>query len=127
MIDNDIPGEDGLTRVSATVQGVRGNTTGKLQIWMVEDDITAIQLMPDGKANQNYVHQHVFRAAVNGEWGEDIRVEEGKSVVTFNNIAIPSDWKRDNLSFVAFVYNEQGVQQVVRIPFNNFAKENLTI
>ena len=124
LIDNDFPGEDGVTRVSATIQGVRGSTTGKLQIWIVEDNITAIQLMPDGKANQEYVHQHVFRATVNGEWGEDIKVEEGKKVTTFNNITIPSDWKRNNLSFVAFVYNEQGVQQVVRYPFNIYAKEN---
>ena len=126
MIKNDFPDgiDNGLTRVSATIQGVRGKTTGKLQIWIVEDNITAIQLMPDGTANQDYVHQHVFRAAVNGEWGEDIIVEEGKKVVTYNNVTIPSDWKRDNLSFVAFVYNEQGVQQVTRFPFNKIAKEN---
>ena len=111
-------------KIQLSLEGTHGNTTAKLQLWVVEDDIKAIQLMPDGKANADYIHQHVFRAAVNGEWGEDIRVEEGKTVVTHNNIAIPSDWKRENLSFVAFVYNEQGVQQVVRIPFNNFAKEN---
>ncbi len=25
-----------------------------------------------------YVHNHVFRAAVNGTWGEDVTVDEGE-------------------------------------------------
>ena len=118
-LSNEKPDIDGQTRVVASVQGVRGVTTGKLQIWMVEDNVTAIQLMPDGTANQTYVHQHVFRAAVNGEWGEDISVEEGESVVVSETITIPADWKRENLSLVAFVYNDQGVQQVMRSSLKN--------
>ena len=62
------------------IQGVDGNTQGKLQLWIVEDDITAFQMMPDGTRNDNYIHQHVFRATVNGEWGEDVEVQEGYSV-----------------------------------------------
>lgn len=113
---NDVPGDNGKTQLYATIQGFRGRTTGKLQIWIVEDDITAIQLMPDGTANQNYVHQHVFRAAVNGEWGKDITVNEGELIVIESNFTIPADWKRENLSWVAFIYNDQGVQQVTRTP-----------
>ncbi|MBO7467683.1 MAG: Omp28 family outer membrane lipoprotein [Bacteroidaceae bacterium] len=118
-LSNEMPDADGHIRVAASVQGVRGVTTGKLQIWMVEDNVTAIQLMPDGTANQSYVHQHVFRAAVNGEWGEDITVEEGESIVVSETITIPADWKRENLSLVAFVYNDQGVQQVTRSSLKN--------
>ncbi|MBO4826753.1 MAG: Omp28 family outer membrane lipoprotein [Prevotella sp.] len=120
---NMLPEEDGKTLIVADVQGIRGTTACKLQIWIVEDNIKAIQLMPDGSANQNYIHQHVFRAAVNGEWGEDIYVEEGKTETTINNFTVPDDWNRENLSIVAFAYNSEGVQQVVRSPFTNKYEE----
>lgn len=115
-VNNTPPDADGKTLISVSVEGVRGNTTGKLQIWMVEDNIKAIQLMPSGSANQDYIHQHVFRAAVNGEWGEEISVSEGKSVGTETTFALQADWNLDNLKIVAFVYNDQGVGQVVCVP-----------
>ena len=97
-----------------TVEGREGTVSGKLQVWIIEDNITAIQLMPDGTANQSYVHQHVFRATVNGEWGEDISVKEAESVSKNYDVPLQTDWNLDNLSVVAFVYNSQGVLQVVR-------------
>ena len=100
--------------VSCKVTGVDGNTQGKLQVWIVEDDITAFQMMPDGTRNDNYVHQHVFRAAVNGEWGEDIAVEEGYSIDKDYTFTIDEDWTPENLSVIAFVYNDSGVLQVTK-------------
>lgn len=118
VVFNTLPDDDGKTLIGVDIWGVRGNTTGKLQIWIVEDNIKAIQLMPNGSANQDYIHQHVFRAAVNGEWGEDISVNEGSSINMEANFVLPADWKRENLSIVAFVYNDQGVQQVVCEPLS---------
>ena len=46
-VNNTPPDADGKTLISVSVEGVRGNTTGKLQIWMVEDNIKAIQLIFD--------------------------------------------------------------------------------
>ena len=112
VVGNYKPDENGSITVFASLTGVRGRTTGKLQIWIVEDNIKAIQLMPDGSANQDYVHQHVFRGAVNGDWGEDIAVDEGGVTTVFRDYDLPDDWNRENLSLVAFVYNDQGVQQV---------------
>lgn len=98
--------------VDVAVTSTMGNTTARLQIWIVEDDIVAIQLMPDGTANSGYVHQHVFRAAANGEWGEDISVKEGETINIHADVIIPPGWKVPNLSAVVFVYNETGVLQV---------------
>ncbi len=102
--------------VLANVTGVDGNTTGKLQLWLTEDNVTAFQMMPDGTRDDNYLHQHVLRTAINGTWGEDIRVNEGETVST-KVYALPtsSEWKTADLSVVAFVYNEQGVQQVTKV------------
>ena len=106
---------DSKIDIIVSAMGTDGSTQGKLQVWIVEDGITALQLMPDGSSNANYVHNHVLRAAVNGAWGEDISVSE--SVTTekaYNGIAVADDWNTSHLSIVAFVYNDQGVQQATR-------------
>ncbi len=101
------------------IQGVDGNTQGKLQLWIVEDDITAFQMMPDGTMNTNYLHQHVFRTAVNGEWGEDVEVQEGFSVSNNHLITLSNDWNPENLYVIAFVYNDSGVLQVTKTKLLN--------
>ena len=100
--------------VDVRVVSTKDTTDGQLQIWVVEDSITAIQLMPDGTANLEYMHQHVFRTAANGEWGERISVREGDVYDTHADVPIATAWQIANLSVVAFVYNESGVLQVVR-------------
>lgn len=106
--------EDGQIRITVKTQGINGIVTGKLQLWVVEDGITALQMMPDGSANANYVHSHVFRAAVNGTWGTDITLCEGEEQEHSFSIALSDEWKTENLSIVAFVYNDSGVEQVER-------------
>ena len=94
--------------------GVNGTVSGKLQVWIVEDGIKAMQLMPDGSANQEYIHNHVFRAAVNGTWGEDITVKEGETTLNDYSYVLPETWNADNISVVAFVYNGNGVENVAK-------------
>ena len=113
----DASGEN-LTAM-VTVEGASGHVDGKLQLWVVENNITAIQMMPDGSVNTDYVHQHVFRAAVNGEWGEDISLDEGKSIDKFYSFSPADTWTLNNLSLVAFVYDSQGVKQVICQPLMN--------
>ena len=96
------------------VTGVDGNTQGKLQLWLVEDEVTAFQMMPDGTRNDNYIHNHVFRAAVNGEWGDDITVQEGYSIDKDYTFNLDEEWNPDKISIVAFVYNDSGVLQVIK-------------
>lgn len=91
-----------------------GNYSGKLQVWLLEDSITALQLMPDGSANREYVHNHVLRTPVNGTWGEDFTIAEGEQKEQAMTQKIDAAWKADNLSIVAFIYNDNGVEQVVK-------------
>ena len=107
--------DDQLT-IWAEVKGIEGTTTGKLQLWLTEDNVTAFQLMPDGTRNMEYVHQHVFRAAVNGTWGEAVSVKEGETFTTQHySLTAPKDWNVGQLSVVAFVYNDQGVLQAKKL------------
>lgn len=106
---------DQLT-IWADVRGVQGSTTGKLQLWLTEDNVTAFQLMPDGSRNMEYVHQHVFRTAVNGTWGEPVTVKEGETFTTQHySLTAQKGWNVENLSVVAFVYNDQGVLQAKKL------------
>lgn len=108
----------------ATIQvetlGTNGSTTGRLQLWVVEDSITAMQLRynevdkpTSGQlSDRDYVHNHVLRTAVNGTWGDDFTLGEGESKsLTYHFTPDPS-WRPEQLSVVAFVYNDNGVVQV---------------
>lgn len=111
-IDIELHQKDNQLTVRAEVMGIDGTTSGKLQLWLTEDGITAFQMMPDGTRNMEYIHRHVFRAAINGTWGESVSVAEGETFTTKDYLfAIPEGWNADRLSVVAFVYNDQGVLQ----------------
>ena len=95
-----------------------GPVDGKLQVWLLEDGITAAQIMPDGSANRNYVHNHVFRTAVNGTWGDDFSIAADEEKTQTFSQPIDATWNTANLSVVAFVYNDDGVEQVVKEKVN---------
>lgn len=108
---------DAATRTLTTTvraDGVNGTVNGKLQVWIVEDGVKALQMMPDGSANKEYVHPHVFRAAVNGTWGEDVTVKEGETTTKQYQYVLPEAWNADNIAIVAFVYNDGGVENVAK-------------
>ena len=108
---------DAATRTLTTTvgaDGVNGTVNGKLQVWIVEDGVKALQTMPDGKPNKEYIHNHVFRAAVNGTWGEDVTVKEGETTTKQYQYVLPEAWNADNIAVVAFVYNDGGVENVAK-------------
>lgn len=87
---------------------------GKLQLWLVEDSIVAPQLFPNNKVDKEYVHNHVFRAAINGEWGTELTlstksVHKEKTTYTLPDGVVPK-----NVWIVGFFYNDSGVLQAVR-------------
>lgn len=95
------------------------NIDGKLQLWILEDGITAVQRMPDGKNNTEYVHNHVYRASVNGVGGERIVLAEGIHTDLDYSIELRDNqyesWVPENLSVVAFVYTaDDGVLQAAK-------------
>jgi hypothetical protein len=88
---------------------------GHVQVWIIENNIVGYQVMPDGSNNMAYTHNHVFRAAVNGEWGEPLTLgKNDKTTVQYAVDLSGEKWVPENLAVVAFVYNEkEGVLQVV--------------
>ncbi|MBQ8867745.1 MAG: Omp28 family outer membrane lipoprotein [Bacteroidaceae bacterium] len=91
------------------------DVTGKLQLWITEDSIIGFQLFPNNKSEIQYVHNHVFRGSVNGTWGEDVMLTLGEQkVVEHKELVLDVAWKPENLSVVAFVYNNDGVLQAAQ-------------
>lgn len=106
--------KDGQIAISITEECLGNNYSGKLQVWVLEDSITALQTMPDGKNNRDYVHNHVLRTTVNGTWGEDFQATTGETKTQSLAQTIDPEWNSANLSVIAFVYNDNGVEQVVK-------------
>ena len=100
--------------INVEVIGAEGDTEGKLQLWLTEDHVTAFQKMPDGSTDNSYVHNHVLRDAINGDWGEDLRVAEGNVKHFSHTYRVNNAWKVQDLAIVAFVYNSDGVVQAKR-------------
>ena len=92
------------------------SASGRLQVWITEDGIIAEQ-DDMGKHIADYEHNHVLRAAVNGDWGEPVSVSGLADAREFSYTAtLKPEWQARNLSIVAFVYNDDGVVQVVSRP-----------
>ena len=101
-------------QVSTSAQTLAEGVEGKLQLWLVEDGIVALQQFPDDVLKRDYVHNHVLRAALNGDWGEPISLPGNAEKTLTHKLTLPEGIKADNAWVVAFVYNDAGVVQVER-------------
>ena len=101
-------------QISVKAEAPETAVAGRLQVWLLEDGITAMQMMPDGSTNADYVHNHVLRTPVNGTWGEEITLGKGETKTFSLTQPLDEQWNAQKLSIVAFVYNDSGVLQVVK-------------
>ena len=105
--------------VSARIISPDNVSGAKLQLWVVENGITALQLMPDGDVNMDYVHNNVFRADVNGFGGESVSIQAGVYTDKSYTVAVQDEWVADNLDIVALVYTDGGVVQAAKLKMTN--------
>lgn len=87
-----------------------------LTVCVVEDSVVGRQLLPSGMV-EDYVHRHVFRGTMNGEWGESIGnapFASGTEVKKSYQYTLPEAYNADNCSVIAYVYRDtdKGVIQV---------------
>lgn len=114
---------DGTSVVIKTDLNPVKDINGKLQLWITESNIVALQQLPGGGYDGNYVHNHVFRSSVNGTWGEEISLSANVYDTKQHSIAVNEKWNAENLSVVAFVYNDsEGVLQIVETPVKSLQK-----
>jgi hypothetical protein len=93
----------------------------KLQVWLVEDSIIAPQVNGFAIEN-NYIHKHVFRDALNGTWGEDLTgVSKNAVLCRTVRYELPISYVSNNCSIVAFIYltKDKSVIQVNELKVEN--------
>lgn len=97
------------------------NINGKLQVWVIENNIVDVQYMPGNSVDMEYVHQHVFRTSVTNDiFGDDFSVTNAAPKSTSYNVVLNNDWKAEDVAIVAFVSNDSdGVLQVVKTKLIN--------
>lgn len=91
-ISNDYNADSRTVSITVNSEGTTGTTAGKLQIWLIEDGITAMQTLPGNKFDMEYVHNHVLRAAVNGDWGTDFTIHEGEEKAQTFTYQLDEKW-----------------------------------
>jgi hypothetical protein len=121
--------ENGTIFVNSTLKGYEKTSNLKLLLWIIESKIIARQMMPNKQWKMDYEHNHVFRASINGTWGEDITVEEGGILEKENSfiLDLSKKWAPENISIVGFVFNSNTyeVYQTDEIHLlNNIEKHN---
>lgn len=106
--------DDGKSIDVYTTMASTESLTGSLQLWVVENGIVASQIDGD-TVIRDYVHNNVFRACVNGLWGEEIALPANEVKYASNSVEIQSVWDIDNIYIVGFYYNGSGVVQVEKV------------
>jgi hypothetical protein len=76
-----------------------------LLLWVVESKVVSWQKMPDNTINAGYEHNHVFRSALNGVWGETFSIEPGEEKEIGNRYMLDEKWNAGNVSIVGFVFD----------------------
>ena len=109
--------KDGSINVSTRLSS-SANVAASLQLWVTEDSIVGFQI-DGGTRLQEYVHNNVFRACVNGTWGQPVAIEANVYASSDNSIAIDETWNVDNLNIVGFIYDDKGVVQVAKCKVKN--------
>ena len=88
-------------------------------VWLVENKILGTQMMPNGKLDFNYEHNHVLRASLNGNWGEKLNppFNEGEKKEGSASMTLKEDWVAENCDVVIFVYRDDNkeVEQATSI------------
>lgn len=107
-----------ITVTTTMLNGGDKESKLRLQLWVVEDGIVARQSGVPDDERDSYVHNHVFRAAVNGLDGEEVTLAPDRSEQKQHTIKVFNDgitvWNIDNLQIVGFLYDESGVKDVNR-------------
>lgn len=100
--------------IETALKTLADDVQGRLQLWLVEDGIVAPQLFPGNKLDKEYMHNHVLRAAINGDWGTALTLTPKAVQNEKNTYVLPDGIVPGKAWVVAFFYNESGVLQVVR-------------
>jgi len=91
-------------KITSDIEALKNISGAKMLIWIIEDNIVAQQIV-DNTTDPDYLHRHIFRAAVNSVWGEALELNVGETKTAEHSFTLDAAWKPDDISVVAFVYD----------------------
>lgn len=91
-----------------------------IQLWITEDNIVAPQKLANGSVYPRYVHNHLLRASMAGDWGDELGSghKAGEVVHGEAEIVLDANWNAENCNVVAFVQlqSDKSVLQALQTP-----------
>ena len=100
------------------------NTKLNATVWLVENKIMGTQTMPNGRPDMNYEHNHVLRASLNGNWGEELgdSFADGSATSKAASMTLQEDWVAENCNVVVYIYRDDNkeVEQAISIDFSEW-------
>lgn len=116
-LDADYDAESNEISISCNLHSSKA-IDGQLVLWLTESGIVARQEdINEGRIN-DYVHNNVFRACVNGLDGDAVNIPAGEDMPKAYSIAVKNidteKWNVANCSIVAFVNGTDGIVQAAR-------------
>ncbi len=87
-----------------------------LNVCIVEDSIVQYQKWynHDPVEVEDYVHNHVFRATLNGTWGEKLNTQLGIKTYSYT-LPENSDWRPEKLKILAFISDVGNSYEVLQV------------
>ena len=84
----------------------------QLILWLVEDSVEGLQLMPDNTVNGHYYHRHLLRESLTEPWGEALSWPQKTSFE--RTYTLPEDYN-DHQAYIVAVVVEPQTHQVMNI------------
>jgi hypothetical protein len=91
--------------ITSRLKGLKEIANAQFLLWIIEDNIIDKQLLPDGTMDNAYQHQHIFRAAVNDTWGEEISLKTDEEKELSHLYVLNVKWKPEDVRIIGFVYD----------------------
>lgn len=84
------------------------DTQMSVMVWIMENNIIGFQT-DGGTILSDYVHNHVLRASLNGDWGQQLPSPQANGNVVEGSASITLDesWVADNCQVVVYVFQTQ--------------------
>lgn len=91
--------------------------SGRVNVWLTEDSIVAVQRLSSGGYDYNHVFNNIFRASATSIDGEAVSVEFGDEWQTVYTATMTLDdvWRPEKMHVVAFVEGSNGVEQAATV------------
>lgn len=108
--------KDGKIEVLSKVSTVEKADNMKLMVWVLENNIEAVQFFPNNVVELKYVHNHVFRKSMTAIDGEDLgTIPAGSNVERNYSVALDGAWNKENLDVVVMALKNSEVENVIKV------------